>query len=369
MSKDSAASTFGELLLLHRLARELSQDALAERADISTRAVSDLERGVNRTPQAGTLNRLIKALDLLRSDEVALRATAIAVRKAPPKHPPSTARQKDNLPHMLTSFIGRRTEIARLTELLLPGQSECRLLTLTGVGGCGKSRLALAVASAMRDNYVDGVFLVELAALRDPELVPQQVATVLGLREQPPLSMHETLTQALSGQNLLLLLDNCEHLRQEDGTLAAANLAHALLSACPHLHILATSRVTLGVKGEKPWPVPSLGLPDSDYLQSLEELVQVEAVQLLLERAKVHQPDLDLTEWNAWAAASICRPARPACPWLLNWYRRARRCSALKSWTHCWRTIRCFLVRMRIWDQSLQGSARYERPCIGATAS
>ncbi len=149
----------------------------------------------------------------------------------------------------LSSFVGREKELAEVKRLL----ENTRLLTLTGSGGCGKTRLALAVASELVEGFEDGVWLVDLAPLADPSLVPQAVASTLGVREQPGRPLLETLSGYLSFKKVLLVLDNCEHLIE-----ACAELAESLLRSCPELRVLATSREALGITGEVAWPVPSL---------------------------------------------------------------------------------------------------------------
>ena len=157
-----------------------------------------------------------------------------------------------NLPTPLTSFIGRQEQLASLQQLL----ATTRLLTLTGAGGSGKTRLALAVATALRRTFGHGAWLVELASLSDASLVPQQVAMALGVREQAGQSLVVSLAGYLRDRELLLVLDNCEHLLEPCAALAAT-----LLGACQGLRILATSREVLGVAGETVWRVPSLSLP------------------------------------------------------------------------------------------------------------
>jgi hypothetical protein len=156
---------------------------------------------------------------------------------------------RHNLPIALTSFIGRGQELAEVQRLL----ASTRLLTLTGAGGCGKTRLALAVAAELLDVYPNGVWLVELAALTDGALVAQAVATALGVREEAQRPLIPTLVDALRSRELLLLLDNCEHLIDP-----CAQLAQTLLRACPQLRILVTSREALSLAGETTWLVPSL---------------------------------------------------------------------------------------------------------------
>lgn len=202
----------------------------------------------------------------------------------------------NNLPMQLTSFIGRQREMAEVKQLL----TNSRLLTLTGAGGCGKTRLGLQVSADLLEEYVDGVWLAELAALTDPMLVPQAVASVLSAREEPGRQQIETLTDFLKLKSLLLVLDNCEHL-----VAACAQLATALLRFCPNLWILATSREALGIAGETIWRIPPLSLP-SAQMAPLERLIQYEAVRLFIERATAVLPAFTVTNQNAPAVAQVC---------------------------------------------------------------
>ena len=202
----------------------------------------------------------------------------------------------NNLPRQLTSFVGREREIAEVKRLV----SNTYLLTLTGAGGAGKTRLALQVAADLVEMFPDGVWLVELTPLSDPSLVTQTVAFALGVREEHrPLIT--TLTDSLRPKSLLLLLDNCEHL-----LLACAQLTETLLRACPHLRVLATSQEGLGVAGELTYRVPSLSLPDLRQLPPLEQLTQFEAIRLFVERAAVSRSGFALTGSNAPVVAQIC---------------------------------------------------------------
>jgi predicted ATPase/class 3 adenylate cyclase len=203
----------------------------------------------------------------------------------------------NNLPHQVTSFIGRDKESAELRRRLAIN----RLLTLTGAGGCGKTRLCLQVAADALEQFPDGVWLVELAPLVDPGLVPQTVATVLGLKEAPGKPIRQTLTDYLKDKRLLLLLDNCEQLL--DG---CAQLADALLRQCPQVKILASSREPLGMGGEQAYRVPSLSLPDPKQTQTPASIAPFEAVQLFTDRALLARPDFKVTHQNAAMLASIC---------------------------------------------------------------
>jgi predicted ATPase/DNA-binding CsgD family transcriptional regulator len=209
-------------------------------------------------------------------------------------------RSLNNLPLELSSFVGREPEIAEVKRLLLEDKN--RLLTLTGTGGCGKTRLALAVASDLVQQFEDGVWLVELASLSDSGLVAQAVASTLGVREAQDRSLIQTLSKHLESRKMLLVLDNCEHLLE-----GCAALAYALLRACPNLRILATSREGLGIAGERAWLVPSLSLPDSQNLPHFEELARYEALQLFGERAAAVASAFELTERNAPAVAGLCQ--------------------------------------------------------------
>src|SRR5215207_1535500 len=211
--------------------------------------------------------------------------------------PRTPERPLNNLPLELSSFVGRERALAEVERSL----ENTRLLTLMGSGGCGKTRLALAVASELVGGLEDGVWLVELAPLADPSLVPQAVASTLGVREQPGRSLTETLCDYLRSKKMLLVLDNCEHLIE-----ACATLAEALLRSCPELRVLATSREALGINGEVAWPVPSLSLPDVRRLPDIESLPQYESARLFVERAVAVKPDFVLTEQNAAVVAQVC---------------------------------------------------------------
>jgi non-specific serine/threonine protein kinase len=194
------------------------------------------------------------------------------------------ATPKDNLPHALTTFIGREKEIAELLDLL----GTNRLLTLTGAGGCGKTRLAIQVAARVRERFGDGAWLVELASLTDPGLIPKAVANAVGVKERPGKSLTETIGEHVAQRSLLLVLDNAEHLLE-----ASALLANALLTRCGNLVILATSRERLGIIGEATYRVPSLSMPESE--------------RLFADRARLQQPRFEITKEGAAALASICR--------------------------------------------------------------
>ena len=218
----------------------------------------------------------------------------------PAEFPPlrSLSAQPNNLPIQLTSFIGREQEIAEITRLL----ATTRLLTLTGSGGCGKTRLALQVAATLLEKFENGVWFVDLSALSDPALVPQAVASALSVPEQPGRTLAEALMGFLRSKSLLVVLDNCEHL-----VVSCAHLTEALLRVCPSLRILATSREALNIGGEVTLRVPSLSLPDPKAPVSAEHLMRYEAVQLFVDRVRIAQPAFALTGRDVPAVARVCR--------------------------------------------------------------
>ena len=202
----------------------------------------------------------------------------------------------NNLPTQTTRFIGRQREVAAVRDLA----AAQRLLTLSGTGGAGKTRLALQVAADLVDNFKDGVWLVEIGPIADPALVPQAVASALSVREEPGRSPLSALVEFVRSRHLLLLLDSCEHVVQ-----ACAELANTLLRAAPELHILVTSREVLGINGETTWRVPSLSLPPKPPPPP-ESLDQYEAVGLFVERATAANTNFRLTPQNATAVMEIC---------------------------------------------------------------
>ena len=211
-------------------------------------------------------------------------------------------RRRHNLPGARTTFVGREREAAEVRSLL--GTS--RLLTLTGTGGCGKTRLAVEAGRSLLDAYYDGVWLVELAPLADPLLLAQTVAFTFGVQEQAGQGAVSALKTYLHARHLLLVLDNCEHLVG-----ACAELSDALLNACPRLTILATSRQPLGVQGETTLRVPSLSSPPAEEARSREAVLQVvlshDASRLFLDRARSALPSFAPSESNVSAIGEICR--------------------------------------------------------------
>jgi len=204
----------------------------------------------------------------------------------------------NNLPLELTSFVGREDGVGEVIGLL----NRTRLLTVTGVGGVGKTRIAVAVAAGITDDYEDGVWLVELGALSDPALIPKQVALAMGVQEQADRPISATLVDAVSSRESLLVLDNCEHLI---GGVAA--LTDQLLRSCPRIRVLATSREPLGVSGEVVWTLAPMSVPSVEIDRDPDLLHPVESVRLFVDRARLADQEFSLNRDNAHACAEICR--------------------------------------------------------------
>ena len=203
----------------------------------------------------------------------------------------------NNLPTQLTTFIGREKEIAEVKHEL----EEHRLVTLTGSGGTGKTRLSLQVAAELLEKFEHGAWFIELAPLTDPDLIPQTILSAIGISEQPNKLPIEILKEYLHEKKVLIVLDNCEHL-----VAASAQVANTLLNAAPRLKVMASSREALGVKGEVSYPVPSLTLPDIKHLPVIEQLSQYEAVRLFIDRALLVSPHFVVDKDNAPFIAQIC---------------------------------------------------------------
>jgi predicted ATPase/transcriptional regulator with XRE-family HTH domain len=291
-------ASFGELLRQVRSAASLSQEELAQRSGLSVRGISDLERGARSAPRLETVRMLADALGVGQDNRSALLAAARPallggggadrVRPALP-----------SVPTPLTRLIGREVEIEALRTILQ--RDDVRFVTLTGAGGSGKTRLAIAVAAEMGDAFPDGVVFVDLSPLTDPTLVVPTIATSLGVREVVDQSLSQTLSSFLTSKQLLLVLDNCERI------LAAAPDITSLLAASPGLSVFATSREPLHVRGEREFPVPPLPLPATTPLLELGQFASVPAIALFVERAEASQPDFTMTTENVAAVAAICR--------------------------------------------------------------
>jgi non-specific serine/threonine protein kinase len=303
---------FGLWLKRKRRALDLTQEELAQQIGCALVTLRKIESG-ERRPSKPILERLAAILSIPPAEQPAFMTYAraiypgaapslrAAVRETPDRTPwQMSARpvRTDNLPLQLTSFIGREYEVAEVQRLL----AETRLLTLTGSGGSGKTRLALHAAAGLLSEYADGVWWVELASLFDPALVPQEIGAALGLRDEAKRPLLDQLGDHLHGKSLLLVLDNCEHL-----IAACATCADVLLHAAPDLRILVTSIEPLAIAGETTYRVPSLRVPDPEHLPPPAGLAQFEAVRLFVERGAAVQPGFAVTEANGAAIADICQ--------------------------------------------------------------
>jgi predicted ATPase/class 3 adenylate cyclase len=255
------------------------------------------ERVRNEMPEGVTLRDMgeRRLKDVVRVEHVyQLLATGL-----PGDFPPlkTLDRHLHNLPAQMTSFIGRETEREEIKQSL----SAYRLVTLTGSGGAGKSRLSLQVGLECLQEFPDGVWLVELAPVTDPALVPQTLLSTFNLREDRHRSPQAVLVDFLRSKTILLVLDNCEHLIE-----ACAQISDSLLQACPKLRILASSREALGIAGEFAYRVPSLSTPNPEQLPSLDQLEKADSIRLFVERAATAKPGFTLTSVNAFSLAQIC---------------------------------------------------------------
>jgi predicted ATPase/class 3 adenylate cyclase len=223
----------------------------------------------------------------------------VSIPDLPSEFPPLKTLEivNNNLPSQLTSFIGREKEIHEIQELVAAN----RIVTLTGSGGAGKTRLSLQVGNNCLSQFSGGVWIAELAPVTDPSLIPQTLLSIFGLREDRHREIVDVLIEHLRTKSLLLLLDNCEHMIE-----ACAQISEALVRACPKLKILASSREALGIAGEVAYRVPSLETPNPTNLPSLKRLEELDSVRLFVERATTANPDFGLTDDNAPFIAQIC---------------------------------------------------------------
>jgi predicted ATPase/DNA-binding CsgD family transcriptional regulator/DNA-binding XRE family transcriptional regulator len=288
------APTFAALLRGHRLAAALSQEALAEQAGVSARGIADLERGVHKFPYPETLRRLADALALAPRE----RAVFIDAGTRPRADDDAPGRHSPGLPSPTTSFVGRDRDLREVAALW----SQTRLITLTGPGGVGKTRLALALAQETSAAYVEGVWFVDLAPLTHADLLANTIAATLGIRERSGVSAADLVCEAIDGKAMLLVLDNAEHVLDE-----CASLAEQLLRQTSDVQVLVTSREALRCGGEVRWPVPSLSVPESEAECSAESLTAFGATRLFVERSQALAPKLEIDDERARSIARICR--------------------------------------------------------------
>ena len=288
------AKSFGQWLRHRRRDLDLTQEQLARQVGCAPITVRKIEADQMR-PSRQLAELLMERLRIAAEEREDLVRFARGGKAA---ECVSVTEPRDNLPHPISSFIGREREIADILRLL--GAS--RLVTLTGAGGCGKSRLAIEAARRMLNLYPDGIWFVGFAPLSDPTLVHRTIASALRVREDPGRPLIETLCTYLRSKHLLLLFDNCEHLIGE-----CAHTADTLLQACSQLRILATSREALEISGEEQYYVPGLSLPRPETDIPIEEATQSEAVRLFVSRAATVQPAFALTPVNSSLIAQICQ--------------------------------------------------------------
>jgi predicted ATPase/DNA-binding CsgD family transcriptional regulator/transcriptional regulator with XRE-family HTH domain len=298
-SAQDASATFGARLRSHRLRAGLSQEALAERADLSGATLSALEQGLRRAPYPHTVRSLSAALGLSAEESAAfVEAARPPARKAMHRAPVPDPPRRATLPRPLTSLVGRESDVGAVQRQL----DRSPLVTLVGPGGIGKTRLALEVGNRAKVRFRDGVWFVDLSPIDNPALIASGVAAALGVREQVHVPVLDTLSEALRARQTLLILDNCEHLIH-----GCAVLAQHLLGACPGLALLATSREPLAVAGELVWPVPPLEQPGQSGDRSPSAVLQHAASQLFVERVQAAQPGFALDEVSAPVVADIVR--------------------------------------------------------------
>jgi predicted ATPase/transcriptional regulator with XRE-family HTH domain len=284
--------TLATLLRQFRQSAGWTQEQLAERSQVSVRAIRDLELGVHRAPQKQTLHLIATALPLSPDQQQALENAVVRLRRAP-----SSAGGPTALTLPLTPLVGREHEIAGIQYLLR--QDHVRLLTLTGPTGVGKTRLALHLSTIVAEQFADGVSILSLAAIADPGLVLAAIARTLQVRESGRRHLVELIRQALQGKSVLLIIDGFEHL------LSATSQILEVLTTCSSLKILLTSQIVLRLRGEYQYEVPPLSTPDPTY--SEEELLQSPSVTLFLQRAQEVLPTFTVNGSEAQTIADICQ--------------------------------------------------------------
>jgi predicted ATPase/transcriptional regulator with XRE-family HTH domain len=287
----------GELLKRHRLRAGLTHEDLAERSALSARTISDLERGVSRRPRRETIDLLCQALQLSPAERSALqtatRSTGGLASQSTTSHGHQTS-----VPVYFTSFVGRDEEVRATGEALR--RDGARLVTLTGPGGTGKSRLAVRVATELMGEFRDGVRYVELAPVGDADDVPRAIARALGLAPTDASPTLADIADAIHDSELLLIVDNFEHL------LVSAPLLSELVRDCPGLGVLVTSRASLRLSGERELNVPPLAVPPRGRILPSDAIAQYPSVRLFVDRAAQVNPSFALSADNSPAVAAIC---------------------------------------------------------------
>lgn len=286
--------SFGEWLRHRRRELDLTQAELGHRVGCARITIRKIEADQMR-PSRQLAEAIMNAMGVPTSERESFIHFA---RNGQPARPTPAEAIKHNLPHYLSTFVGRENEIAEIQHLI----KRSRLVTLTGAGGSGKTRLAIEAAHQMVDQFPEGVWFVSFASLTESYLVQQAIASVLKIRENPRQLLIEILIEYLHAKKLLLILDNCEHLITE-----CTYTAEKLLRGCPQLHILATSREAMNCTGEEQYYVPTLSLPGKNAIAAAYILNQSEAARLFVERAKTIKHDFKLTSENIEAILQICQ--------------------------------------------------------------
>jgi predicted ATPase/DNA-binding XRE family transcriptional regulator len=289
---------FGELLRSHRLSAGFSQERLAERANISANAISALERGDRKAPYPHTARLIAEALGLSGAERDEFDAVVAGSRRRGPKTKHEGNKGQHNLPWIATTCIGRDEEIADLVQLF----TRFRCVTITGSGGIGKTRVAYEVGARMLTEFGDGVRFVDLASITEPEVVVSKVAAATGVSPADDGDATTSLSRALVGRRLFVILDNCEHLLT-----AAAAAALAILQADPQNIVLATSRERLAIAGEAVHRLPTLAFPQRGERMAIADLATYPAVQLFVERAVAADARFETTPESLEVIAEICR--------------------------------------------------------------
>ena len=304
--------TFGDMLKYLRRRARLTQRELSIAVNYSEAQISRLERNLRPPDLAALAALFIPALFIEDEPEIVSRLMGLATHARGEESPyegavtitQSTQKKivedvriveenvNNNLPLQLTSFVGREREISEIKNLLDPSRSKARLITLTGSGGCGKTRLALETAGQLGEVYLDGIWLIELASISKPSHVHHKFISSLGAPEPSEETPTKALTKFLRTKHLLLIVDNCEHVRQK-----TAKLLKEILLACPYVQILATSQENLNIPGEVRYIVPPLTISND---------MDSESVRLFVDRAKTAHPIFELTEDNISYVTQIC---------------------------------------------------------------